>query len=231
MTAAPMMSLLGVAVVIVGLVARFNPILVVTAGALVTGIAGGLDPVSVVSALGKGFNDSRFISVAFLVLPVIGLLERAGLQARARSLISRITAVTAGRLLITYLAVRQLTAAVGLLALGGQASMVRPLIAPMARGAAESRLGPLPEDSGRLIDAHAAGVDNVGAFFGEDIFIALGSVLLIQAVLLQNKLSVEPLRIALWGIPTALAAFTVHAFRLVLLDRRLARGSTEEPRE
>jgi uncharacterized membrane protein len=97
----------------------------------------------------------------------------------------------------------------------------------MARGAAESRLGPLPEDSGRLIDAHAAGVDNVGAFFGEDIFIALGSVLLIQAVLLQNKLSVEPLRIALWGIPTALAAFTVHAFRLVLLDRRLARGSTE----
>jgi len=107
MTAGPMMSLLGVAVVIVGLVARFNPILVVTAGALVTGIAGGLDPVSVVSALGKGFNDSRFISVAFLVLPVIGLLERAGLQARARSLISSITAVTAGRLLITYLAVRQ----------------------------------------------------------------------------------------------------------------------------
>jgi uncharacterized membrane protein len=223
-----MMSLLGVAVVVIGLAARLNPILVVTAGAIVTGLAGGLDLVSVVSALGKGFNDSRFISVAFLVLPVIGLLERAGLQARARMLVSRLTTVTAGGLLITYLAIRQITAAVGLLALGGQASMVRPLIAPMAQGAVASRQGRLSEETRVLIDAHAAAVDNVGAFFGEDIFIALGSVLLIQAVLLQNRLQVQPLRIALWAIPTAITAFLVHAGRLVLLDRRLARQARAE---
>jgi len=224
-----MMSLLGVAVVVLGLVARFNPILVVTAGAIVTGLAGGLDAVTIISALGKGFNDSRFISVAFLVLPVIGLLERAGLQARARTLIARLSAVTAGGLLMAYLAVRQLTCALGLLALGGQASMVRPLIAPMAQGAAQTRLGPLDDGARRLIDAHAAAVDNIGAFFGEDIFIALGSVLLIQAVLAQNHIIVAPLRVALWAIPTALFAFAIHAVRLVLLDRRLAQPAAKAP--
>jgi uncharacterized membrane protein len=218
-----MMSLLGIAVVVAGLLARFNPILVVTAAALVTGVAGGMNPIAVVSALGKGFNDARFISIAFLVLPVIGLAERAGLQARARLLIARLRVLTVGRLLIAYLAIRQLSAALGLLSLGGQANMVRPLIAPMAEADEEARRGPPAEARRHLIRAHAASADNVGAFFGEDIFIALGSVLLITAVLRQNHLPVEPLRVALWAIPTAGVAFVVHAVRLLLLDRRLAR--------
>ncbi|MFP3334753.1 DUF969 family protein, partial [Pseudomonas sp. SIMBA_064] len=33
----------------------------------------------------------------------------------------------------------------------------------------------------------------------------------------------EPLHIALWGIPTAVAAFLIHSARLVRLDRQLAR--------
>jgi len=106
--------------------------------------------------------------------------------------------------------------------------MVRPLIAPMAEGIAEARLGASIGGGGgaaraALIRAHAAAVDNIGAFFGEDIFVALGSVLLIQAVLQQNHIAVEPLRVALWAIPTALIAFTVHALRLLWLDRRLQR--------
>jgi uncharacterized membrane protein len=218
-----MMSLLGIAVVIVGLVARLNPILVVTAAAIVTGLAGGMSPVAVVSALGKGFNDARFVSVAFLVLPVVGLAERAGLQARARNLIARLRVLTVGRLLLAYLAIRQLSASLGLLSLGGQANMVRPLLAPMAEADEETRRGPPDEARRNLIRAHAAAVDNIGAFFGEDIFIALGSVLLITAVLRQNHLAIEPLRVALWAIPTALVAFVVHAARLLWLDRRLAR--------
>jgi uncharacterized membrane protein len=217
-----MMSLLGVLVVLIGLMARFNPILVVTAGAIVTGLAGGLEPLAIVSAFGKAFNDARYISVAFLILPVIGLLERSGLQVQARTQVARLQALTVGRLLLGYLALRQVTASLGLLSLGGQATMVRPLIAPMAEGVAETRLG--PGDGARLvlIRAHAAAVDNIGAFFGEDIFVALGSVLLIQAVLQQNHIAVQPLRVALWAIPTAVIAFVVHALRLAWLDRTLA---------
>lgn len=222
-----MMSLLGIAVVVVGLLARFNPILVVTAAALVTGLAGGLDAVTVISRLGKGFNDARYISIAFLVLPVVGLAERAGLQARARTLVVRFRAVTVGRLFIAYLAARQMSAALGLLSLGGQANMVRPLLAPMAEADEEARRGPPDAQRRDLIRAHAAGVDNIGAFFGEDIFIALGSVLLITAVLRQNRLPAEPLHIALWAIPTAIVAFAVHAGRLWWLDRRLAAPAAE----
>jgi uncharacterized membrane protein len=217
------MSLLGIAVVVAGLLARRNPILVVTAAAIVTGLAGGLDLVTVIAALGKGFNDARFVSIAFLVLPVIGLAERAGLQPKARQLVERLRVLTVGRLLLAYLAIRQASAALGLLALGGQASMVRPLLAPMAEADEEARRGPPDAARRHLIRAHAAAVDNIGAFFGEDIFIALGSVLLIVAVLRQEHLPVEPLRVALWAIPAAVAAFIVHAVRLARLDARLRR--------
>jgi uncharacterized membrane protein len=220
-----MLSLIGVLVVVLGLMARLNPVLVVTAGAIVTGLAGGIAPVPLICALGKAFNDARYISVAFLVLPVVGLVERAGLRREARAMVARLGALSVGRLLIAYLALRQLSCALGLLSLGGQATMVRPLIAPMAEGLAENRLGPGDQDRTRRIRAHAAATDNIGAFFGEDIFVALGSVLLIQAVLQQNHITVAPLRVALWAIPTALVAFAVHALRLARLDVTLARGS------
>jgi uncharacterized membrane protein len=218
-----MWSLLGIPVVVAGLVFRLNPILAVTAGAIVTGLAGGKDLVTIVSAIGKGFNDARYISAIFLILPVIGLLERAGLQARARTLVASLRVLSVGGLLWTYFALRQMSAAVGLLSLGGHAAMVRPLIAPMAEGIDESRRGALPEDRRQLIRAHAAAADNIGAFFGEDIFIAVGSVLLIQAVLEASHISVQPLAVSLWAIPTAIVAFVVHSARLALLDRRLSR--------
>ena len=100
--------------------------------------------------------------------------------------------------------------------------MVRPLIAPMAEGAAESRLGALTDDLREHLRAHAAAVDNIGVFFGEDVFIAIGSILLIRSFLEQNGMLVEPAQLALWAIPTALCALVVHGIRLMLLDRRIA---------
>jgi uncharacterized membrane protein len=35
----------------------------------------------------------------------------------------------------------------------------------------------------------------------------------------------DPIHISLWSIPTALAAFAIHGARLLLFDRRLARGA------
>lgn len=223
-----MWTLLGIAVVVIGFVIRLNPLLVIAAAALVTGIAGHLGVVQIISAFGKAFNDSRYVSIVWLVLPVIGVLEREGLQERARTLIGKVHAATTGRLLLVYLFLRQITAAVGLTSFGGHAQMVRPLIAPMAEAAAERRLGTLPDRLRYLIRAHAAGADNVGAFFGEDIFIAIGSVLLIKGFLQQAGIIVAPLQLSLWAIPTAILAFLIHGVRLLLLDRKIRRARPDD---
>lgn len=219
-----MLVLSGIVVVIVGFAARINALLVIVVAALLTGLAAGLNIVEVIAALGKAFNDSRYISVVWLILPAIGLLERAGLQERARALVARLQSATTGRLLMMYFALRQITAALGLTSLGGHAQMVRPLIAPMAEAAAESRLGALPDDWRQRIRAQAAAVDNIALFFGEDIFIAIGSILLIVGFLAGNGIRVAPLALALWAIPSALAAALIHGFRLRRFDWRLKRA-------
>jgi uncharacterized membrane protein len=221
------LSLIGIAVVVVGFMARLNPLLVVTVAALVTGVAGGMNLVEVVETFGRAFKENRYVSVVWVVLPVIGLLERGGLQERAKGLISHVRAATTGRLLMLYFVLRQATAALGLTSLGGHAQMVRPLIAPMAEAAAEARHGPLPLHTRETIRAQTAAADNIGLFFGEDIFIAIASILLIKWFLEQNGILVEPLQLSVWAIPTAICALLIHGARLMLLDRRLARTLAE----
>jgi len=216
-------TLLGIGVVVAGFALRINPLLVVIGAALTTGVAAGSNPLAVLRTLGHAFNDSRYISVVWLVLPVIGVLERYGLQQHARHLIRRVHAATTGRLLLVYFLFRQITAALGQNKLGGHAQMVRPLIAPMAEAAAESRLGKLDDTVRHQIRAHAAAVDNIALFFGEDIFIAIASILLIKGFLDSNGIEVAPLQVSIWAIPTAIVALLVHGARLMWLDRALAR--------
>ncbi|HYW16788.1 MAG TPA: DUF969 domain-containing protein [Allosphingosinicella sp.] len=217
------LPLLGILIIILGFALRFNPMVVVPVAAIATGLLAGFDLVEVVSKLGKAFNDSRLIAVPWIVLPVIGLLERYGLQQRARAVISGFRAATVGRLLILYLLYRQAISAIGLHSTAGHPQTVRPLVAPMAVAAAENRHGPLDEATKDKIKAHAAATDNVGLFFGEDIFFAIGSIVLIQQTLEAYGISLSPLELAVWAIPTAIAAFIVHSTRLMLLDRQLAR--------
>jgi uncharacterized membrane protein len=218
-----MLTLLGVAVVVLGFIARMNPLLVIGAAALVTGLAAGLPPLAILAAFGKAFNDNRYVSLLWLILPLIGLLERYGLQERARMLVARIRAVTVGRLLLLYFVIRQLTASLGLTSLGGHPQMVRPLIAPMAEAAAEKELGPISDDTRYRIRANAAAVDNVALFFGEDIFLAISSILLIKGFLQQSGIIVQPFELSVWAIPTALLALPIHGTRVLLLDRKLKR--------
>jgi len=210
--------------VVIGFVLRVNPLLVVTVAGLATGIASGLGPLAVVAAFGKAFITSRYVAIIWLVLPVIGLLEHAGLKERARALVAGLRGATTSRILLAYFAIRQITAALGLTSLGGHPQMVRPLIAPLAEGAAENRYGELPPKVRNLIRAHAAGVDNIALFFGEDIFIAIGSILLIKGFLDQNGVHVEPSQLAIWAIPTAICAFVIHCTRLLFLERKLRRS-------
>ena len=217
--------LIGIALVVIGFALKLNPMLVVTAAAIVTGLIAGMDPVEVISTFGKAFNDNRIIAIVWIVLPVIGLLERFGLQQRAAAVIRGLRNATTGRLLILYLLYRQLTAAIGLHSTAGHPQTVRPLVAPMALAAAEKQHGELSEDDAEEVKAFAAATDNVGLFFGEDIFFAIGSIVLIQQILATYGYNLAPLELALWAIPTAIAALSIHGFRLLLLDRKLSRRS------
>ncbi|MFI9724467.1 DUF969 domain-containing protein [Streptomyces sp. NPDC052396] len=217
-----MLVLLGVLVVVAGFATRRHPLLVVGAAGITTGLLGGLSPREVLAAFGTGFAGSRAVTVFAVTLPVIGLLERYGLQEQARRLISRFAGLTAGRFLALYLLLRQLTAALGLGGVLGHAQTVRPLAAPMAEGAAERAHGPLPDRVRERIRSFAASADNVGFFFGEDIFLAVGSILLITGFANTTyHTRLEPLSLALWAIPTAVCALLVHGWRLLRLDGRL----------
>jgi uncharacterized membrane protein len=221
------LPLLGLLVVILGFALRFNPMLVVPVAALTTGLLAGLDPIEVIGKLGKAFNGSRIIIIPWIVLPVIGLLERYGLQQRARAVIASFRAATVGRLLILYLIYRQLISAIGLHNTAGHPQTVRPLVAPMAVAAAERQVGlegaELDEAGRDKVKAYAAATDNVGLFFGEDIFFAIGSIVLIQQTLEAYHILLSPLELAVWAIPTAVAAFLIHSTRLLMLDRSLSR--------
>jgi uncharacterized membrane protein len=126
------------------------------------------------------------------------------------------------KLLIGYLGLRQLLGMIGLTSVGGHAQTVRPLVAPMSEAAAEQSAGPSTPAQRQQVLALAAATDNVGLFFGEDVFLAFGGVLLIQGFLADNGFRFEPMQIALWALPTAIAAFVIHATRLWLFQRRLA---------
>jgi uncharacterized membrane protein len=217
-----MWVLLGIAVIVAGFMLRFNPLLVIMASALTTGLAAGLDPVAIVSAFGKAFNDTRYVSIVWIVLPVIGLLEAFGLQERAKGVIGDLKGATVGRLLAGYLLLRQATAAMGLTSVAGHAQTVRPLVAPMAQAAAETQAGDISEAEREEIKAWSAATDNVGLFFGEDIFLAIGSILLIVGLLDQYGIHLQPFQLSVWAIPTAIAAFLIHGFRLWRLDRRVS---------
>lgn len=215
--------LIGILIVVAGFALRLNPMIVVTVSALITGLIAGMDLTEVISTFGKAFNDSRIIAIIWIVLPAIGLLERYGLQQRAATVIARMRNATVGRLLILYLLYRQITAAVGLHSTAGHAQTVRPLVAPMALAAAEKQAGPLDEATADKVKSYSAATDNVGLFFGEDIFFAIGSIVLIQQILSTYGYDLSPLQLAIWAIPTAIIAFLIHGGRLLLLDRSIGR--------
>jgi uncharacterized membrane protein len=101
----------------------------------------------------------------------------------------------------------------------------------MAEAAAEKIDPQLDADERERIKALAAGTDNIGRFFGEDVFIAFGAVLLIQGFFAEHEITLDPRSIALWALPTAIAAFVIHAVRLVLYQRRIGalRGRKAQP--
>jgi len=217
--------LLGVAVVVAGFALRANPALVVVAAGIVSGLLAGVSLPDLLALIGNKFVASRNLLVLLLTLPTIGLLERAGLREHAHAFIARMRSFTLARLLIAYLEVRQLLSMLGLTGIAGHAQTVRPLLAPMAEAAAEKIDPALGTDAREQVKALCAATDNTGLFFGEDVFIAFGAVLLIQGFYAQNGIDLDPRSISLWALPTAIAAFVIQSLRALRLQRRLRKDA------
>ena len=220
-----MIKLIGILVVAVGFALRGNTLLVVLAAGIRTGLAADMSFNEIMTWFGKYFVENRYVTLTvLLMLPVVGLLERYGLRERAETLIQRAKAATAGRVVLFYTAVRQISVALGV-NIGGHAAMVRPLVAPMAEGAAQARHGVLSEKTTEAIRAHAAAAENTGNFFGEDTVFAVGAVYLMKGVLETQGYPVSVWALSFWGIPTALVAFGLMIWRTRVLDQRIARES------
>lgn len=243
-----MIKLVGILVVAVGFACRLNTLLVVVVAGLATGMVAGMSFHEVVEQFGRFFVENRFITLpVLLMVPVVGLLERHGLQERVAALIRRARAATAGRVLWLYQFLRGISSMIGL-SIGNHASTVRPLIVPMAESAALGAEGvkPLPSQSqaapaagaggagpgveGRgltpsqaEIRAHAAAAENVGNFFSDDIVVAIGALLLIKGFFDSVGVEVALQDIKLWSLPTALWVLVVGWWRYRVLDARLRR--------
>lgn len=217
-----MLKLIGIAIVAAGFALRLNTLLVVMVAGLVTGLVSGMSFHQTVTYFGEYFVQNRYMALAIvLALPVIGLLERYGLRERAEFLIRRQARATAGRVILLYQAVREVTIALGI-PIGGHPQMVRPLVAPMAEGAATTEHGPLNAQQTAAIRAQAAAAENVGNFFAEDVFIGVGAILLMKGFFDSVNMNVSVWDMALWGLPTAVFAMGVGWWRCRVLDRRIA---------
>ncbi|MET0232118.1 MAG: DUF969 domain-containing protein [Rhodanobacteraceae bacterium] len=222
--------LLGVAVVVAGFALRLNPVLVVVVAGITSGVASGMGMGDLLALLGTAFVSNRVLLLFTLTLPVIGLLEHYGLRERAQHWIAGFRKLSLARLLVSYLAMRQVLSMFGLYDIAGHAQTVRPLLAPMSEQAA-ARDAPLDTPTRMRVRALAAATDNIGRFFGEDVFLAFAGVLLIQRFYEGQGIVLEPFAIARWALPTAIAAFAIHALRIAWVQRALDRARRENAPE
>ncbi len=226
-----MLKLLGILIVALGFALRLNTLLSVLAAGLVTGLIAGYSLNEIMAMLGTFFIDNRFMTLpVILMMPVVGLLEKYGLQERAAMVIRQAGAASAGRVCLLYQAIREGTSMLGM-QIGNHASMVRPLISPMAEGAATARApdGKLNQAQTMAVRAHAAATENIGNFFADDILVAVGPVLLMKGFFDTTGVPVEILHLAWWGLPTALWVIFVGWWRSHQLDKRLPLIKVPEP--
>lgn len=226
-----MIKLLGLLLIGVGFACRLNPLLVVVVGGIATGLLAGFSFHEVVTMIGQYFTDNRGMMLpVILMVPIVGVLERHGLQERVATLIRRAKSATAGGVLWFYQVLRGATSVFGL-SIGNHAAMVRPLIAPMAEGAELARNGRPGEEGRAEIRAHAAAAENVGNFFSDDIVVAVGALLLIKAFFDNAGVEVALSDLKLWSLPTAAWVIAVGWWRYRRLDRRLKKAADQKPQE
>ncbi|MBB6632287.1 DUF969 domain-containing protein [Clostridium algidicarnis] len=215
-----MLKLIGILIVIIGFSLKLDTIAVVLISGVATGLVAKMGFINILNVLGKAFVDTRYMTLFVLTLPVIGICERYGLKEKAIDLIKKASGLTTGRLLSMYLFIREIAAALSL-RLGGHPQFIRPLINPMAQGAAISKYGEIDEEDEDNIKAISAASENYGNFFGQNVFIASGGVLLIVGTLGELGYEATQLNVAKASIPIAIIAFIFASIQFLLTDKKL----------
>lgn len=213
-------KLIGVVIIVVGFVLKFDTIATVLVAGVVTGVVGGLGILDILRILGESFVSKRYMSLFLLTLLVIGVLERYGLRERAAYLINKLKSATAGSVLSTYTVIRLIMGAFSL-RLGGHVQFIRPLINPMATGASVNKYGTLKEKSVETLKGYSAAAENYGNFFGQNVFIASSGVLLIVATLEELGIVVTAADVSSWSLPIAFSAGVLAIVQNHFMDRRI----------
>ena len=215
-----MIKLIGILIVIIGFSLKLDTIAVVLSAGVVTGLVSGLGINEILTTLGSTFVEQRAITLFLLTLPIIGMCERYGLKERAATLISKAKSLSAGKLLTLYALIRQIAAALSI-RMSGHPQFVRPLVNPMAQGAAQNSFGKLDKEDEDKIKASAAAMENFGNFFGQNLFMASSGVLLIASTLSDQGYTVDGMQIAIACIPIAVIVFLMIVVQNHRLDKYL----------
>lgn len=214
------MELIGILIIIVGFTMKLDTIAVVVTAGIATGLVADMSVADILRTLGEGFMANRATCLFMLTVPIIGLCERYGLKAKAVTLIKKAKGLSTGILLSGYTFIREITIGMGV-TLGGHPQFVRPLVSPMAEGAAIAKYGNLDEKDIDKIKAYSAASDNIGNFFGQNIFMANSGILLIASTLEGLGIKVDALELSKVAIIVAVIAFVLWVAQNIMLDRKL----------
>lgn len=221
------LRLLGILIIIIGFMLKWDTTAVVVIAAIVTGLFSGMDFTQLLSTIGKSFVDNRMVSLFFLTLPMIGLVESHGLRNYAVDAIKKLKKLTAGRILNIYLLIREVAGVFGI-TLQGQVQFIRPIISPMVIAAAEDQnKKKLTSEETDLLKGRSAAVENMGNFFAQNLFVASSGVLLIASTMRSLKYKVDPVQIVLYTIPIAIITFVLVFIYNLYLDHQMKKWEGE----
>lgn len=216
------LKLIGILIIIIGFILKFDTIAIILIAAVVTGLVAGMDIVDVLSTLGKAFVDQRLVTLFMLTLPMVGLIERFGLKQQASKLISNVKKITTGRLLTLYLIIREI-AGVASIRIGGHPQFVRPLINPMVQGALRTRYNLSEKDVDakdiEKLKAEASAMENYGNFFGQNLFVGAAGILLMVGTFQSLHIKANAISLVLASIPIAIITLILVWVKNILLDR------------
>lgn len=214
-----MIKLIGILIIVIGFIIKLDTLAVVVIAGIATGLVSGMSFNNIMKILGEAFVTNRYMSLFIISLPVIGLLERYGLKERAAYLIGKIKTATVGKLTSIYLIIRTISAVFSL-RIGGHVQFIRPLILPMAQGAAENRYEDFDEEGKEVVKGLEGSVENYGNFFGQNGFVASGGVLLIVGVLKELNYKVEAIDVAKASLPIAVIIMIVGTIQFLYYDKK-----------
>ena len=210
------MELVGILIIIIGFALKLDTIAVVVTAGLTTGLVAHMSIGDILSTLGDAFVTNRTTCLFMLIVPIIGY----GLKSKAVMLIKKASNLSTGILLSGYTLVREVTIAMGV-TLGGHPQFVRPLVSPMAEGAAIAKYGELDQEDLDKIKAYSAASDNIGNFYAQNVFMANAGILLIASTLEGLGIKVDALELSKVAIIVAVIAFVLWVAQNIMLDRKL----------